>query len=145
MVKIARQNADKDKNHAQYSDSIRFSATYVFLLGGRSAYEFLNSNLPLPSTKTIRKFLLFFIRYLIPYLIHKLIPYYYNTIILVRCINENKCRVVEGQLRCVELNDYLEKMKTEKSVLLSEDGTVIISKITYFNLFLFIYLWQMFT
>lgn len=39
--------------------------------------------------------------------------------------------MIEGQLRCAELNSYLEEMKTEKSVWLSEDGTALISKITY--------------
>lgn len=53
MIKTAESNKDKDSNHATYSDTIRFFATYVFLMCGRSCYEMLRTNLPLPSTKTI--------------------------------------------------------------------------------------------
>lgn len=56
MLQTAHRNADRDKNHLQYSDTLRFFSTYVFLLGGRSTYELLNSNLPLQSTKTVCKF-----------------------------------------------------------------------------------------
>lgn len=55
MVQTAQQNADRDRN--QYDDVIRFFSTYTFLLCGRSCYEFLNQNLPLPSTKTVCKYL----------------------------------------------------------------------------------------
>lgn len=41
------------KIRAKYNELIRNFATYVFLKAGRSCYEFLQSNLPLPSTKTI--------------------------------------------------------------------------------------------
>lgn len=56
LKETADYNAMRDKFHARYCDSIRFFATYVFILCGRSCYEFLNSNLPLPSTSTICKF-----------------------------------------------------------------------------------------
>lgn len=55
MIETARQNADKDNHNAQYNDIIRFFSTYVFLLCGRSCYEVLNHNLPLPSTRTVCK------------------------------------------------------------------------------------------
>lgn len=55
LIRTAESNLFKDKHHAAYSDSIRYFATYVFLLCGRSCYEFLSANLPLPSTKTICK------------------------------------------------------------------------------------------
>lgn len=41
---------------SKYSDIIRWFATYIFLLCGRSCYEVLNHNLPLPSTRTVRKY-----------------------------------------------------------------------------------------
>lgn len=41
---------------SKYSDLIRWFATYIFLLCGRSCYEVLNHNLPLPSTRTVRKY-----------------------------------------------------------------------------------------
>lgn len=44
-----------DKNRAKYSDFMRYFATYTFLKAGRSCYEFLKSNLPLPSVKTVCK------------------------------------------------------------------------------------------
>lgn len=53
MNRTAEMNQFKDANHATYSDTIRFFATYVFLLCGCSCYDMLRVNLPLPSTKTI--------------------------------------------------------------------------------------------
>lgn len=55
MIKTVEMNQFKDVNHATYSDTIRFFATYIFLLCGRSCYEMIRTNLPLPSTKTIRE------------------------------------------------------------------------------------------
>lgn len=56
MIKTCMQNAGTNKHHVQYNDLIRYFSTYVFLLAGRSCYEFLRSNLELPSTKTVCKF-----------------------------------------------------------------------------------------
>lgn len=55
MITTAEQNMYKDKNHASYSDAIRFFATYIILLCGRSCYEMLRVNLPFPSVKTLCK------------------------------------------------------------------------------------------
>lgn len=44
-------------------------------------------------------------------------------------INENKPKIVEGQLRCAELNEYLEDLKLEKIIWLSEDGSSIVAKV----------------
>lgn len=52
-------------------------------------------------------------------------------IYLVRCINQNKTHVVEGQLRCKELSDYLDDMRAIKRVWISEDGTAIVARISY--------------
>lgn len=49
----------------------------------------------------------------------------------MRCIDDNKFRVIEGQLRCAELSKYLDNLKTVKAVWIAEDATAIISKITY--------------
>lgn len=46
-------------------------------------------------------------------------------------INENKSRIIEGKLRCFELNKYLEDLKLTKNVWLSEDATSIVSKIEF--------------
>lgn len=55
LIKTAIQNGKLPTNKAQYSDIIRYFATYVFLLCGRSCYNVLYKNLPLPSLSTIRK------------------------------------------------------------------------------------------
>lgn len=60
LIKTAEQNLFRDPNHAQYPDTVRFFATYIFLLCGRSCYEMLRANLPLPSTKTICKLILLY-------------------------------------------------------------------------------------
>lgn len=52
-------------------------------------------------------------------------------ICIVKCIDANKTRVVEGELRCKELSEYLNKLNAVKSVWLSEDATRIISKVHY--------------
>lgn len=50
---------------------------------------------------------------------------------LVRCIDNNRNRVVEGQLRCKELAEYLENLKTVKRIWLSEDATALTIKVKY--------------
>lgn len=49
----------------------------------------------------------------------------------MRSISEHKCRIVEGQIRAKELAAYLTKMSCAREVWLSEDATVITSKVTY--------------
>lgn len=56
LVRTAVQNQNQPKNKAQYSDCIRYFATYVFTLCGRSCYEVLYRNLPLPSISTVCKY-----------------------------------------------------------------------------------------
>lgn len=53
LIKTAQQNINRQNTHPIYGDVIRYFSTYIFLLCGRSCYEVLNSNLPLPSTKTV--------------------------------------------------------------------------------------------
>lgn len=59
MITTYQQNAECNKHHARYDDLMRYFSTYVYLMAGRSSYEFLKSNLPLPSTKTACRFELF--------------------------------------------------------------------------------------
>lgn len=49
----------------------------------------------------------------------------------VNYINENKPRIIEGELRCKELKKYLEVLKLEKYIWLSEDATGIVEKIEF--------------
>lgn len=51
--------------------------------------------------------------------------------ISVRNINNQKSRVVEGQLRVEELAKFISDNQAVKSVWLSEDATAVISKIKY--------------
>lgn len=46
-------------------------------------------------------------------------------------IDQNKSRIIEGQIRAQELSEYMERMGTKKSVWLSEDATAIVSKVKY--------------
>lgn len=50
---------------------------------------------------------------------------------IVRCIDEQKDRVVEGELRCKELAQFLDDHRATKNVWLSEDATAIVQKISY--------------
>lgn len=56
LLKSANQNKNKSKHAYQYNDIVKYFATYIFLLCGRTCYETLNKNLPIPSTKTICKY-----------------------------------------------------------------------------------------
>lgn len=49
----------------------------------------------------------------------------------VRCVNDLKSRVVEGELRSEELMKYLDEHKAKKIVWISEDATAITSKVNY--------------
>lgn len=57
--------------------------------------------------------------------------FYCEFLFLVRCIDDNKSRVIEGQLRCVELSTYLNNLNAVKKIWLAEDATAIIRKISY--------------
>lgn len=56
LISTAQENALKLKNSSEYSNTIRFFFTYIYLMSGKSAYETLQKNLPIPSTKTIRTY-----------------------------------------------------------------------------------------
>lgn len=55
MIETAQSNFEKLSNKNEYSDTMRYFSTYVFLLCGRSCYEFLRQNLQLPSVSTVCK------------------------------------------------------------------------------------------
>lgn len=46
-------------------------------------------------------------------------------------IRDTRRRVIEGELRCEQLNEYLENLNLKKIVWISEDATGIISNIHY--------------
>lgn len=53
FMKTADKNWNKSKPAHRYNDVVKYFSTYIFLLCGRTCYETLNKNLPMPSTKTI--------------------------------------------------------------------------------------------
>lgn len=53
LIKSANINCVRSKNQSTYTDAIKYFCTYIYLLSGKSAYETLQRNLPIPSTKTI--------------------------------------------------------------------------------------------
>lgn len=59
LIKTANKNKNRSKNGYQYEDIVKYFSTYIFLLCGRTCYETLNKNLPMPSTKTICKYIFF--------------------------------------------------------------------------------------
>lgn len=62
MVKTALRNSRYNKHNAQYSDIIRYFATYIYIVGGKSCYEVLYNNLPLPSVSTVCKYFFLFLQ-----------------------------------------------------------------------------------
>lgn len=46
-------------------------------------------------------------------------------------INKNKQRITEGKLRCEELVQHLERTESPKDVVLSEDASSLLRRITY--------------
>lgn len=61
LIKTAEKNVLRDVHHADYSNTIRYFATYIFLMCGRSCYEMLRVNLGFPSVRTICKRVINFI------------------------------------------------------------------------------------
>lgn len=60
-----------------------------------------------------------------------IIEWYVVFFSVVHYINEDKQKVVEGELRITELSEYLKKLNAPRKVWLSEDGTGIVPKIEY--------------
>lgn len=49
----------------------------------------------------------------------------------VHYINDKKQKVIEGELRCGELSEYLKYHEAPRRIWLSEDATGIVSKVEY--------------
>lgn len=49
----------------------------------------------------------------------------------MKYIHEKKQKIIEGELRCKELAEYLEKLNAPKEVHLEEDGSGIVVKCSY--------------
>lgn len=60
LIKTAINNSSRDDKHHRFSGVIQNFAAYIFMLSGKSCYEILSQNLPLPQSSTICKFDHFF-------------------------------------------------------------------------------------
>lgn len=49
----------------------------------------------------------------------------------VKYINQDKEKIIEGELRVKQLAEYLEKLKAPRKVWISEDGSGIVAKVSY--------------
>lgn len=55
MIETARENCSKDVKHHKFSSIIQNFATYIYTICGKSCYEILCHNLPLPQPNTVCK------------------------------------------------------------------------------------------
>lgn len=54
-IDTAESNLGKNPKGFRYNDVNRYFSTYIYLFCGRSCYETLSANLPMPQANTIRK------------------------------------------------------------------------------------------
>lgn len=127
LIESTEKNAVAAKNRYRYDETIHLFSTYIFLCSGRSCYEVLSSNLPIPSKHTVCKFHIVFLC-----LLTFLTTLNLN---LVANIRDNQRRIIEGELRCEQLRKYLENLNAEKAVWISEDGSGIVSNVHYDSIF----------
>lgn len=102
LVTTASKNSNKKLSGYRYSDAIKKFSAYIFMLGGRWCYETLQKNIALPSPTSVSRYL-----------------------------HEHGPHIVEGQLRCQELNEYLQERNLPLYVWLSEDATRITGRVQY--------------
>lgn len=57
LIGVAKLNAGRDSKGFRYNESIRYFATYIYLLCGKACYEALSANLPIPQANTIREYI----------------------------------------------------------------------------------------
>lgn len=55
LLETAHSNTNKHPKANRYSEMIQHFSTYIFLMSGRSCYDTLCANLPIPKTETIGK------------------------------------------------------------------------------------------
>lgn len=56
LVEVIEQNNGKHPKAFRYTETIRYFAIYIFLMCGRSCYDTLCANLPIPKSDTIGKY-----------------------------------------------------------------------------------------
>lgn len=130
LILASKQNFKKPATHHRYSDIIKYFSTYIYMLCGKNCYEILSHNLPIPKTPSICKSFNIHVQ---TNWLEKFIVIDFLTFIcsIVKYIQTNKRLVLEGELRCKELYDYLDKLKAPKCVWPSEDASGIIQKAVF--------------
>lgn len=63
------------------------------------------------------RYICFFFRIFVPFLVHR--------------VHAHKGKITEGELRCKELLEHLEKLNAPKIVFLSEDGSGVVKRVAY--------------
>lgn len=117
LIDTAQENSHRNIKCLRYSKTIQAFATYLYLMCGRSCYDTLCANLPIPQSNTVGK--KNEMKFLCMYVLHSFI--FTVTSYLIK----NKVKPIEGELRCKELSEYLDKLNTKKYVWLCEDGSGI--------------------
>lgn len=104
LISVANQNVSRDKTGYRFDDETRKFATYVRMLAGPMAYETIQHNLKLalPSLSATNRY-----------------------------IGEMHGNLVEGELRCEGLAQYLKIRNLAPLVSLSEDATRINGRVQY--------------
>lgn len=126
LIKSMHENSNTPRH--RYSDTIMDFALYIYMVAGKSAYEVLCANLPLPQVSTVCKFILKRTLYKV---ILKILSLFTILIYLVTRIHEGKSKIIEGELRCKELSEYLDKHNAPREVWISEDASGIVAKVMY--------------
>lgn len=57
LIKSMQENANVTSTRRRYSEIIKHLASYIYIVGGKAAYEVLCNNLPLPQVPTVCKLL----------------------------------------------------------------------------------------
>lgn len=55
LIRTAEQNVNKISTQFRYDEIIRYFDMYIHMVCGKMCYETLSSNLPLPTSSTVRK------------------------------------------------------------------------------------------
>lgn len=53
LIDAAVTNSDRNPTRNRYDEIIRYFSTYLYLMSGKSCYETLSANLPIPQANTI--------------------------------------------------------------------------------------------
>lgn len=55
FIEAAETNMERHRNGFRYSDTNQYFSTFIYLMCGRSCYDTLSANLPIPTSNTICK------------------------------------------------------------------------------------------